>query len=75
MMRQVNMLEAKTALSELVAAALRGEEVVIARANKPVVRLVPVEPVLRVRRLGWAAGKVRVAADFDAPLDAFANYR
>lgn len=73
-MRQVNMLEAKTALSELVA-ALRGEEVVIARANKPVVRLVPVEAVLRVRRLGWAAGKVRVAADFDAPLDAFADYR
>lgn len=73
-MRQVNMREAKAALSELVAAALRGEEVIIARANTPAVRLVPLEPVLRVRRLGWAAGKVWVAADFDAPLDAFADY-
>lgn len=72
-MRQVNLREAKAALPELVAAALRGDGVVIARANKPVVRLVPVEPVLRARRLGWAAGKVRVAADFDAPLDAFAD--
>jgi prevent-host-death family protein len=38
---QVNMHEAKTRLSELVAAALRGEEVVIANAGRPVVRLVP----------------------------------
>ena len=74
-MRQVNMLEAKTSLSELVAAALRGEEIVIARANRPVVRLVPVEPVLRERRFGWATGKIRVADDFDAPLDAFTDYR
>lgn len=74
-MRQVNMLEAKTSLSELVAAALRGEEIVIARANRPVVRLVPVEPVLRERHFGWAAGKIRVTDDFDAPLDAFADYR
>jgi prevent-host-death family protein len=74
-MRQINMLEARTALSELVAATLRGEKVVIARANKPVVRLVPVEPVLRARRLGWAAGTVLVAADFEASLDEFADYR
>ena len=74
-MTTVNMLEAKTALSELVAAALRGEEIVIARANKPAVRLVPVEPVAPVRRFGWAAGKISVAEDFDAPLDAFSSYR
>lgn len=74
-MSQGNMREAKAALSDMVAAALRGEEVVIARANKPVVRLVPVEPVLRARRLCWAAGKVRITADFDAPLDAFTDCR
>lgn len=72
-MRQVNMREAKAALSELVAAARRGEKVVIAGADKPVVRLVPVEPLLRLRRLGRAAGKLKVAADFDVPLDAFAD--
>lgn len=73
-MRQVNMREAKAMLSEPVA-ALSGEEVVIATANKPMIRLVPVELVPHVRRLGWVACKVRVAADFDAPLDAFADYR
>ena len=41
-MRQVNIYEAKTRLSQLVQAALDGEEVVIARAGKPAVRLVPV---------------------------------
>jgi prevent-host-death family protein len=41
-MRQVNLYEAKTQLSRLVQAALDGEEVVIARAGKPAVRLVPV---------------------------------
>lgn len=40
----INIGEAKTRLSELVAAALRGEEVVIARAGKPEVRLTPVRP-------------------------------
>ena len=48
----INIGEAKTRLSELVAAALRGEEVVIARAGKPEVRLTPVRPdeVLAARR-------------------------
>jgi prevent-host-death family protein len=41
----VNMHEAKSRLSELVAAALRGEDVILARAGKPVVRLVPTTPV------------------------------
>jgi len=42
-MRQFNLYEAKTRLSQLVQAALEGEEVVIARAGKPAVRLVPVD--------------------------------
>ncbi len=41
-MRQCNLYEAKTHLSQLVQAALDGEEVLIARAGKPAVRLVPV---------------------------------
>lgn len=63
----VNMHEAKTELSKLIERALAGEDVVIARAGVPVVRLVPVaRPGQRV--LGQWRGKVRVADDFDAPL-------
>jgi len=50
--RQVNLYEAKTQLSRLIRAALEGEEVVIARAGKPVVRLVPVQET-EPRTSGW----------------------
>jgi prevent-host-death family protein len=48
---QRNVAEAKTQLSQLLNAAMNGEEVVIARAGRAIVRLVPVEPV-GTRRLG-----------------------
>ena len=48
----VNIGEAKTRLSELVAAAKRGEDVVIARAGEPEVRLVPVDPDARRKEIG-----------------------
>lgn len=67
MAKTVNMHEAKTHLSKLVEEAEAGEEVVLARAGKPVVRLVPVRP-LRKRKLGQWKGKVRMSKDFDAPL-------
>jgi prevent-host-death family protein len=51
---QFNILEAKTQLSKLVEAALRGEEVVIANRGKPAVRLVKVEPIARRRAGAWA---------------------
>jgi prevent-host-death family protein len=61
------MHEAKTELSRLVERALRGEEIIIARAGVPVVRLVPV--VQRgERKLGQWEGQVDMADDFDAPL-------
>lgn len=63
----VNMHEAKTELSKLVERALAGEDIVIARAGVPVVRLVPVTRAGQ-RALGQWRGKVRVADDFDAPL-------
>ena len=52
----VNMLEAKTQLSKLVEAAMRGEEVIIANRGKPMVRLVPAEPVKPKRKWGMWAG-------------------
>lgn len=74
-MSVVNIHQAKTHLSRLVDEALDGGEVVIARANKPLVRLVPLAENLPARRLGTAAGRIRMADDFDAPLTDFDGYR
>ena len=52
---EANLYEAKTQLSKLVSRALAGEEVVICRAGKPLVRLVPVEAA-KPRRIGQFAG-------------------
>jgi prevent-host-death family protein len=66
-MRQINLYEAKTNLSRLVDEALGGEEIVIARAGKPLVRLVPCRDEDEPRRPGNA--RIWMAEDFDAPLD------
>ncbi len=64
----VNIHEAKTHLSRLLARVQAGEEVVIAHAGKPVARLVPVERQIAKRRPGSAAGKLVVPPDFNEPL-------
>ena len=71
---QVNMHEAKTRLSELVAAAERGEEVLIARNGRPAVRLVAVTREHSPVRLGVLAGQIELADDFDEPLPEFGPY-
>ena len=68
-MIEVNIHEAKTQLSRLIAKVEQGEEVVIARAGEPVVRLVRAEGSKRNRKLGEYAGRIWIADDFDAPLD------
>ena len=60
-----NMHEAKTQLSSLVEQALAGKDVVIAKAGKPLVRLVPVGATVVSRKPGHYKGKIRMAADFD----------
>ena len=67
-MRTVNIHAAKTHLSRLVEAAAAGEEIIIAKAGKPVARLGPLVATPRARRLGTLAGILRVPEDFDAPL-------
>ncbi len=67
-MTQVNLYEAKTHLSELVERAAAGEDVVIAKAGTPRVRLVPVDAAPITRRPGRAKGRIHIAEDFDAPL-------
>lgn len=69
-MPTVNIYEAKTRLSQLVDRAAAGEDVVLGRNGKPVVRITRLaEPARRVR-FGVLKGKVKVAPDFDAPLPA-----
>lgn len=67
----VNIHEAKTHLSRLVERVEAGEEVVIARAGRPVARLVPYRAIRAPRVPGQWAGKVWISDDFDAPLPEF----
>ncbi|HSI58361.1 MAG TPA: type II toxin-antitoxin system prevent-host-death family antitoxin [Ideonella sp.] len=75
-MAQYNIAQAKAQFSELVQRALAGEEVVIARDNRPLLRLSPLASAGRgARQPGSAKGLIKsMAADFDAPLDDFADH-
>jgi prevent-host-death family protein len=64
----VNLYEAKTKLSQLVERAAAGEEIIIAKAGRPLARLVPLAKRITPRPLGLLAGQVKIGADFDDPL-------
>jgi prevent-host-death family protein len=66
-MKTYNIHQAKTHLSRLVQAAAAGEEIVIAKAGKPMARLVPISAATGPRTLGALAGAVREAPDCWAP--------
>ena len=66
-MTTLNIHAAKTHFSKLLEEVEDGEEVVIAKAGKPIARLVPIEKTGR-RKLGVLAGRLTVPDDFDAPL-------
>ncbi len=76
-MSQFNIAQAKVRFSELVRKALAGEEIVIAKDNKPLLKLIPVRRHAhgKTRRPGSAKGQVWMASDFAAPLDDFADHR
>jgi prevent-host-death family protein len=65
--RKVNIHEAKTHLSRLVEEAARGDAFVIAKAGKPMVKVVPFEPpaVDTSKRFGFLKGRITVPDDFD----------
>ena len=67
-MDKVNIHEAKTRLSQLVERAEAGEEIVIARAGRPVARLGPITSRKGARRLGLLDGCFHIPDDFNAPL-------
>lgn len=66
-MKIVNIRDAKTHLPKLIREACRGEDVVIARGAKPVVRLVPIEQARGPRHPGALKGKLRVGPEFFEP--------
>jgi len=74
-MSQYNIAEAKAQLSELTRRALAGEEVIIARDNTPLVRLIPLQATRHPRRPGSGKGQLLwIASDFDAIPEGFEDY-
>jgi prevent-host-death family protein len=73
-MHTVTIHEAKAQLSRLIEEALSGQEVVIARRNTPLVRIVPLEQSATRRALGSAKGKITIADDFDDLPEGFEDY-
>lgn len=67
MAKVMNLYEAKSQLSSLVEETAAGTEIIIAKSGVPRARLVPIKATVR-RRPGGSKGRIRIAADFDAPL-------
>jgi prevent-host-death family protein len=64
----VNIHEAKTHFSKFINQALKGEEIVIAKDGKPLIRLVPYTEETEVRKGGQFKGLIQISEDFDSPL-------
>lgn len=73
-MHKVNIHEAKTHLSRLIQEVLEGKEVIIAKKNKPLVKLVLMTEAKTKRQLGSAKDLISISEDFDEPLEDFKNY-
>ena len=67
-MLTINIHEAKTHLSRFIEKAAAGEEIIIAKAGKPVAKLVPLHSLPSARSLGIFKGKLNVPEDFDTAL-------
>jgi len=65
-----NLYEAKSSLSQLVDRASSGEEIIIAKAGKPMAKLVPIPQARKPRKPGGWEGQVVMSEDFDAPFPA-----
>lgn len=72
-MKPIELADAKKHLDELVEQVSRGEDVVIVKDNRPLARLVPIREK-RERRFGSAMGQIKIAEDFDEPMEEFRDY-
>ena len=66
--RSINIHEAKTHLSRIIEEVAAGKEVVIAKAGKPMARLVPLAPAVKPKKFGTLKGKIHVPDNFNDPL-------
>ncbi len=73
-MQQVTLDDAKKKLDALIDAAVRGDEVVITREDRPVVKLVAVSVTKAQPKFGSAQGLITMSDDFDEPLEDFGEY-
>lgn len=64
----INIHDAKTHFSKYINQALKGDEIVIARGGKPLIRLVPYTEEIHVRKGGQFNGLIKIGDDFDAAL-------
>ncbi len=64
----LNLYEAKSSLSRLVDRAAAGEEIIIAKAGRPLAKLVPIASNAKLRQPGGWEGRVEISEDFDDPL-------
>ena len=69
-MRTVNIHEAKTHLSKLIDDAVKGEPFIIAKAGKPLVKVVALDAPEAPRRLGFMKGEIEIPDDFDRMFEA-----
>lgn len=67
-MRSINIHEAKTHLSRLAEDVAAGEEIIVAKAGKPKMKLVPIDSAKKKIKFGVLKGKIKISDDFDAPL-------
>jgi antitoxin (DNA-binding transcriptional repressor) of toxin-antitoxin stability system len=73
-MQQFKIEQARIRLADLIEDAIEGKEVYILKDDWQMVQLVPVEPPVRHPQFGSARGLVKIADNFDAPLEDFAEY-
>lgn len=73
-MQQITVNEASQHLSDLIEAAISGDEIIIMRDNQPVVKLIPVLPVKIRPKFGSAKGMIKMSDDFDEPLEELKEY-
>jgi prevent-host-death family protein len=70
----IDVKHAQDQLPSLVEQAVEDGEVILTRDGQPVAKIIPILPVRKPRQFGSARGLIRMAEDFDAPLDEFKDY-
>lgn len=73
-MQQIDIDQTKNQIDELLQAALNGDEIIITQDSEPVLKLVRVDATAKRRRSGSARGLIKMADDFDEPLEDFREY-